>query len=51
MCVHIKRYHVVDHRKGDIGQNIGKKVKNVENDFLREMYTALLSQKDVSQGF
>ena len=37
MCVRIERYHVVGHRKGDIGQN-KKKVKNVENDFLTEMY-------------
>ena len=36
MCVHIKRYHVVDHRREDIDQN-RKKVKNVENDFLTEM--------------
>ena len=39
VCVGIKRYHVVDHKKGDIGQNRGKKVKNVENDFLTEMYS------------
>ena len=35
VCVHIKRYHVVDHRKGDIGQN-SKKSKKVKNDFLTE---------------
>ena len=37
MCARIKRYHVVDSRKGDTGKN-RKKVKNMENDFLMEMY-------------
>ena len=38
MCVHIKRYHIVGYRKGDIGKNSGGKVKNEKNDFLTEMY-------------
>ena len=36
VCVYIIRYHVLDHRKGDILQN-RKKVENVENNFLSEM--------------
>ena len=28
VCVHIKRYHVVDHRKGDISQNKEKSQKS-----------------------
>ena len=35
----------------NIQAKIGKKVKNVENDFLMEMYTALQSQKAVGTKF